>query len=207
MKSMSFAVSTAALFFSTIALAKEESLKVAPARSSVQWTGKKVVESAGVHTGKVAVKAGQVTLVDGKIKAGWIEMDMASITDEDLKDETYNKKLVGHLRSPDFFDVEKHPTAKLTLDKDELVKAGEHKITGTLTIKGKSKPVSFVASEKDGKGGKSAVAEFTFDRTDFDVRYGSGKFFEKLGDKMIADEVKLAVDIALETEAPKAAKK
>ncbi len=178
---------------------------VAPAKSTVQWTGSKLV--GGSHTGKVKVKSGDVAVTDGKVTKGVVLVDMTSIVNEDLTDAAYNKKLVDHLKSPDFFDIEKHPTAQLTIDKDELVKPGEHKMEGTLSIKDKTKPITFTAVEKTDKGNKVVSTELTFDRTDFDVRYGSGKFFQNLGDKVITDEVKLKVDLVLDSTPVKSAKK
>ncbi len=183
------------------AFGADSKLNVDAAKSSVQWTGSKVV--GGAHTGKVKVKSGGVTLDAGKVKGGEVIVDMTSIVNEDLTDATWNKKLVDHLRSPDFFDVTKHETAKLTIDGIESQKGNEYKLKGTLTIKGISKPVTFTAVEREEKGGKAVKAELAFDRTDFGVKYNSGKFFQGLGDKVINDEVKLTVDVVLSAAAAK----
>jgi len=187
------------------ALAKDSHFKVVPTKSTALWYGSKVV--GGSHNGKVAVKSGSVTLDGDKLKGGEILVDMTSLTNDDLTDKSFNDKLVGHLKSPDFFDVAKHPTAKLVVDKAELVKAGEHKVTGSITIKEKTRAVTFTVTETKAGEGRIAKAELKLDRTDFDVRYGSGKFFQNLGDKMISDEIKLTVELTLEPDTAKSASK
>src|SRR4051812_6973102 len=96
----------ALLLVSAPAFAK--SLDLDPGASHLRWTGKKVT---GQHTGTVALKSGKIDIDGRKLKGGKFEIDMTSIADEDLKDADYNKKLVGHLKSDDFFGVEKHPVA------------------------------------------------------------------------------------------------
>jgi polyisoprenoid-binding protein YceI len=122
-------------------------------------------------------------------------MDMTSIKVTDLEGE-WAGKLEGHLKSPDFFGVEKHPTATLVITK-VVPKGtpGDYKVSGNLTIKEKTKEVRFYA-HVDSEGGKmNATADLKIDRTDFDVRYGSGSFFDGLGDKTIYDEFDLTVNI------------
>lgn len=163
--------------------------------SSVDWVGKKVT---GQHNGSINIKEGSLKLHDGHLSGGIIVIDMTSITNEDLKDEGYNKKLIGHLNSPDFFDVANHSTATLEITGAKQIEGAKHMVTGNLTIKGITKPITFNASieMKDGKLG--AFAEIKVDRTLYDIKYGSGKFFEGLGDKMIDDEFIIKFKIAAE---------
>ena len=74
-------------------------------------------------------------------------------------------------------------------------KPGEYKIIGNLTIKETTKEIKFntLITEVDGKN--VATADITIDRSDFDVRYGSGSFFDNLGDKTIYDEFDLSVNL------------
>ena len=81
-------------------------------KSVVEWTGKKI---GGSHTGAIKLKSGNLGLKGGDIIGGIVVMDMNSITNTDLTDEGYNQKLVGHLKSDDFFGVEKFPAATLTI--------------------------------------------------------------------------------------------
>jgi polyisoprenoid-binding protein YceI len=198
MKAAFFALSVAT-FAATPARAEdgEQLFKADPQQSTVQWHGSKVV--GGGHTGEVSVKTAQVLFAGDAVKSADVEIDMTTIVDEDLKDASFNKKLVDHLRSSDFFDVEKRPTATLAVTSATPTKAGsaEYDVKGTLTIKGTSKPVAFKATERRDGDRRIVKAALAFDRTEFDVRYGSGKFFANLGDKVIADEIKLDVELAL----------
>ncbi|MCB0391847.1 MAG: YceI family protein [Bdellovibrionales bacterium] len=170
------------ILFSLSSLAN---IVVDPTKSVINWKGKKVT---GEHVGTVKVKSGNFDL---KKQKATVVVDMTSIDVTDLKGE-WKGKLMNHLRSDDFFSVDKHKEAKLVLDK--MINAGKDKynVSGKLTIKGKTQPVKFEVVEKSG----TYEGELTFDRTKFDVKYKSGKFFENLGDKLIYDDVKLNFKIA-----------
>ena len=161
--------------------------------SSVEWTGKKVT---GEHTGAITIKEGTLNLHDGLLSGGTVTIDMSTITCTDLKPEKGGEKLVGHLNSPDFFDAKNHTTATFKFNTVKVIEGNKHQITGDLTIKGITNPITFPATIdiKDGKLG--AYAEMSVDRTLYDIKYGSGKFFEGLGDKMIKDEFSIKFKIA-----------
>lgn len=169
-------------------------LKINTKVSSVNWVGKKVT---GQHNGTINIKEGTLNLHDGHLSNGKIVIDMTSITNEDLEGE-WNQKLVGHLNSPDFFDTKNHATSTLEIKSVKIIEGNKHMISGTLTIKGITKPIEFPATieMKDGKLG--AFAEMKVDRTLYNIKYGSGKFFEGLGDKMIDDEFIIKFKIAAE---------
>lgn len=169
-------------------------LKVDTLNSNVQWTGYKVT---GQHNGVVNIKSGALTYDEkGFFAGGSFEIDMTSIKCLDLQGETAGK-LEGHLKSDDFFGVAKYPTAKFVITKvTPRGKPGEYKITGNLTIKSTTKEVKFDALLQEAAGGKIvATGDIKIDRSDFDVRYGSGSFFEGLGDKTIYDEFDLKVKL------------
>lgn len=176
------------LFSSVTAFAAKETIQIDPATSKVVWLGKKVT---GQHTGEVKLADGQLEFDGAAFKAANFTVDMTTITNTDLTDAEYNKKLVGHLNSDDFFAVEKNKTAKFVTKSVSKVKDNTYKVTGDLTIKGKTAPATFNADVT--KTGATAVV--TFDRTKYDVKYGSGKFFQGLGDKMIEDSVQLTVTL------------
>lgn len=173
--------------------ADSTSVMVDTTESYIVWKGYKVT---GSHHGKVMIKNGELTFDEaGMLSGGGFEIDMASITCDDLEGE-WSQKLVGHLKSDDFFGVEKYPTAKFVIK--EVVsrgKAGEYKVIGDLTIKETTKEIKFntVITEKDGKN--IANADITIDRSEYNVRYGSGSFFDNLGDKTIYDEFELSVNL------------
>lgn len=170
-------------------------------KSSLVWTGKKI---GGEHTGNISLTSGSLQVAKNKLVGGAFEIDMNSITNIDLTDAGYNAKLVGHLKSDDFFGVEKHPKANFKITKAMPIakaKAGENNyhITGDLTIKGKTETISFPAAVKINGNAAEALAKITVDRSKFDVRYGSPSFFNDLGDKAIDND--FIIDLKLVTSA------
>jgi polyisoprenoid-binding protein YceI len=160
--------------------------------STIVWTGYKVT---GKHTGTVKVKNGNLTWDAGKLTGGSFEIDMNSITDTDLEGE-YAGKLVGHLKSDDFFGVAKYPTSKFVITKAiPQDTKGNYKIVGNLTIKEKTNEVKFLAVVSESNGTINASGKITVDRSEYDVRFGSGSFFDGLGDKTIYDEFDLQVSL------------
>ena len=166
-----------------------KSVKVDVAASQIIWKGYKVT---GEHAGTINVKDGSFEYADGVLTGGEFTIDMASIACTDLTGE-YADKLVGHLKSPDFFGVEAHPTAKLVLTNVVANGVNRYKVTANLTIKETTKPVKFIATISEEMGKKVATTDIQIDRSEYDVRYGSGSFFDNLGDKTIYDEFDLSV--------------
>ena len=166
--------------------------KISELDSSVIWNGKKVT---GEHSGTVQLKSGNLQIEKGDLQGGEFVISMNTITSTDLEGE-YLQKLNGHLKSDDFFGVEKFPTATFRITK--VVPngvSGKYKVTGNLTIKETTKPITF-DTQLVTEGGKiTAVSEITIDRSEFDVRYGSGSFFDNLGDKTIYDDFYLKVKL------------
>jgi polyisoprenoid-binding protein YceI len=159
-------------------------------KSSVKWTGNKI---GGSHNGDIKVKSGFITLKNGEIAGGEVVIDMNSIACADLTDEGYNQKLVGHLKSDDFFGVEKFPTSTFKVSKASKFKNGKSTVTGVLTIKGKSETLTAEIAKK----GTAFSTQLKVDRSKFDVRYGSKSFFDSLGDKAIDDIFVLDIQLAL----------
>lgn len=156
-------------------------------KSTIAWVGKKVLYS---HNGEIKLKEGSVSFDNGSIRACDLVVDMSSITNKDIEDEEERNKLLTHLRSEDFFDVANHPEARFSLSSSE-VSSGKGKASGELTIKGVSKTsnVQNVIVARSGDKNVIITGIMLFDRTDFNVRFGSGKFFDNLGDNLIKDEV------------------
>ena len=178
----------ASALLSSLSVFAAEKIQVDTATSKVVWLGKKVT---GQHTGEVKLAEGHLEFDGAAFKAANFTVDMTTITCTDLTDAEYNKKLVTHLNSDDFFATDKNKTAKFVTKSVTKVKDNTYRVTGDLTIKGKTAPATFNADVT--KTGATAVV--TFDRTTYDVKYGSGKFFQGLGDKMINDEVQLTVTL------------
>ncbi len=161
--------------------------------SSVEWVGEKI---AGKHTGTIKVKEGSIHLHNGTFTNGSITIDMTTIACTDLKKDEGGSKLEGHLNSPDFFDVANHKTAVLNITSVVLIEGNKHTISGDLTIKGITKPISFPATVEFKDDKLAAYATLNVDRTLYDIKYGSGQFFEGLGDKMIKDNFIINFKIA-----------
>jgi polyisoprenoid-binding protein YceI len=176
------------LLFSFVSVAKEYKADVS--KSSIKWLGKKVT---GKHNGVINLKSGSLKLSGDQIKGGEFIIDMNSIKDLDLKDATYNAKLVGHLKSDDFFGVATYPEAKLVITSATPFKNGEATVKGNLTIKGKTHPTQFNVKKTSGSFGVT----IDIDRTLYGAKYGSGKFFDNLGDKMIDDIFTLTINLVL----------
>lgn len=166
--------------------------KVDTQNSVVVWTGYKVT---GKHTGTVKIKNGTLTTDGGMLTGGSFEIDMNSIVDTDMEGE-YAGKLVGHLKSDDFFGVATYPTATFVITKAIAQDTkGNYKILGNLTLKGTTKEVKFFANFSEANGMVNASGKITIDRSEYNVKYGSGSFFDGLGDKTIYDEFDLQVSL------------
>jgi len=177
-------IATVTFAFTSIEDGKKE-IKIES--SSVTWKGYKV---SGSHKGSIALKEGQLTFKDEKLVGGAFVIDMATIENTDMEGE-YKAKLEGHLKSDDFFGVEKYPTATLVFNKVKSTGKNSYEVTADLTIKDKTNPVTFDISIY----GNKATANIKIDRTKFDVRYGSTSFFDNLQDKAIYDEFDLISDL------------
>ena len=157
--------------------------------SQVIWKGYKVT---GSHEGTVAVKNGNLDFTDGVLTGGSFMIDMTSLKATDGA----SARLEGHLKSDDFFGVEKFPTASFNITKVvSRGTPGDYRITGDLTIKETTKTIRFNTTLTEEMGKYTAKADLTIDRTDFDVRYGSGSFMDNLGDKTIYDEFDLGITL------------
>jgi len=171
--------------------------KVDTNKSDVKWVGKKVLYQ---HNGKIKIASGDLTVKGKVVTGGIITMDMTSISDEDLTEKDKNDKLIGHLKSQDFFNVEKYPTAKFEIGKmtpnTKAVGKNNYTVTGKLTIKGITKDIAFPATVVIDGNKLTANADFKLDRTLWDIKYNSGKFYDSLGDKMIKDDFDITFEIA-----------
>ena len=206
MKQMTLLLSVLALSFNVFAAdakkadkkaaaaATAETYKVDTAASTIEWKGKKVAYG---HNGTLKVQSGEFQVEKNMIKSGNVVADMKSIANVDIKEEKDNKKLVGHLSSPDFFNVEKYPTSEFKVTsvtpskgKDEVV------IKGDFTMIGQTHPVEFQATVKFENGTATGQGTLKIDRTVWGLKYNSGNFFKDLAaDKIINNEIELTLKI------------
>ncbi len=181
-----------ALVFGTTAFATTpvdgEKKTVKASESKITWKAYKVT---GSHFGTISIKEGHLEFDKDQLTGGEFVVDMTTINTTDLKAGEGKEKLDGHLHSDDFFSTAKHETSKLVFTNVKATGKNSYSVTGNLTIKGKTSPVTFDVSVY----GSKATANLKVDRTKFDVRYGSGSFFDNLGDKAIYDEFDLVADL------------
>ena len=172
-----------------------EDLAISKANSEITWKGYKVT---GKHFGSIELKKGMFNYEDGQLKGGEIWIDMSTIKVEDIQGE-YAQKLEGHLKSDDFFGVANFPTAHFKITRVvSRGTPGDYKVIGDLTIKESTKEIKFLANVSEESGKMVATADITIDRSDYNVRYGSGSFFDNLGDKTIYDEFDLSLKLVSE---------
>lgn len=162
--------------------------------SKIEWRARKVT---GKHNGSIMIKEGNLDFEGDELKGGSFTIDMTTITVLDLQPGKGKEKLEGHLKSADFFNVEEYTTATFTTTKVYPIDTkGTYRIIGDLTIKENTNEIKFNAVVKN-EGGKimASAEEIEVDRTEYNVRYGSGSFFDNLGDKTIYDEFQLDVTL------------
>ena len=158
--------------------------------SKIEWIGTKV---SGYHEGEINLKGGQLMVNENNLVGGNFVIDMPTIavTGPEGVDEESNQKLLGHLKSADFFEVEKHPEATFEItsvtpftgtvqDSTDARQASiseykvtdpTHTISGNLTIKGITKNVTFPAKVSVTDNSVDALAKFNVDRTQWNVVY------------------------------------
>ncbi len=162
-------------------------------KSKIVWLGKKIT---GDHHGTIKLQSSEFTVDKANaITKGKFVMDMNSIKCEDLTDATWADKLVGHLKSADFFDVATYPTATFEIKNPVQIQKGNTVIKGEMTIHGVTKPYEFKAVVVPDGVNLKVLGKLIIDRTVFGVKYGSGSFFDSLGDKTIYDEFELYLTI------------
>lgn len=165
---------------------KEDVYKVDAANSSIGWSAKKV---GGGHTGTVKITEGSLVYNGKSLQKGVFLMDMSSITSD-------NARVTTHLKSPDFFSAEKNPISKFEITKVSAAGKERVNISGNLTIKGITHPLTFPATVKQGKDVVVAAASgIRVDRTKYDIKFRSKTFFGDIGDKAIDDEFELSINL------------
>ncbi|MGB3774160.1 MAG: YceI family protein [Leeuwenhoekiella sp.] len=162
--------------------------KVTIKSSTIKWTGKKVL---GKHHGTIDLKEGYFEKEGDTIIGGHFIMDMPTIKVTDLDGEE-KQNLEGHLKNDDFFGVEKYPTATLNMSEVSRTDKG-YSMIGDLTIKDHTEPLAFELDVNND----TAKTLLVIDRSKFNVRYGSGKFFDNLGDQAIRDNFELDITMTM----------
>ncbi|HEY0668792.1 MAG TPA: YceI family protein [Sphingobacteriaceae bacterium] len=166
---------------------KDEVFKVDTEKSSINWTGRKVT---GQHSGNIKIASGQLIYTKKALKSGSFIIDMNSLTCSD------SEKVQNHLKTDDFFSVEKNPVSKFVITNVANAGTDRVNITGDLTIKGITQPLTFPATVKRQGDAIVAVAKgVKVNRVKYDIKYRSLAFFSNIGDKAINDEFELDVNL------------
>ena len=141
--------------------------------STLAWKGSKI---AGSHNGTIKISEGYFSFEGDKLAGGNFVIDMNTITVLDLEDAEKNGNLTGHLKSGDFFDVEKFSSSAFAITGIE--DKGDHvMVSGNLTVKGIRKNIEFPAKVSvNGDEFTFKSEPFTIDRTEWGIEYKSGKF-------------------------------
>ena len=198
MKSLSLLclLSCSALLFAFTAIKPHTDVyKLNTDSSSMEWYAEKVT---GKHNGTIKFSSGEFSNNHGSYTGNFV-VDMTTIQNKDIESEEYKKKLEGHLKSEDFFDVAKYPKATFVLNSLTLLPTPKdgytHAAKGMLTIKDKTNEVTFYTTMRVEGTTVFASGSGVIDRSKFDVKYGSKSFFEDIGDKAIYDEFTLKFGI------------
>ena len=157
-------------------------------KSTIYWLGKKIT---GEHSGYINIVKGKMLIDNNQIIDGNFVIDMNSMICTDIEDASMNKKLLEHLKSDDFFSTEKYPNSTLEIISSTIFSNNKSKVTGRLTIKGKTEPIVFEVLRNNN----NYKAELNIDRSKYDVRYGSTSFFDSLGNRAIDDIFTLKIDL------------
>jgi polyisoprenoid-binding protein YceI len=173
--------------------AQETTMLIDTESSSLNWIGKKITNSQ--HNGSLKFISGELTMCNDQktskmsICKGSFVVDMTTLLVEDLSGSS-KERLEGHLKSDDFFSVDKHKKSFLTINSSKIIESG-FSVKGSLTIKDITHPVEFELIRNPG----GFTANMIFDRSKYDVKYNSGSFFENLGDRLILDDIELSADL------------
>ena len=175
------------LLFSISIVSFATDYNVVKDKTTVKWTGSHIVKGYD-HYGYVQVNEGSFSVENGLITGGSITLDMNSISCTDIDDEKKNKKLVGHLKSDDFFSVDKHSTATIVIKSSEKTGDNTLSVTADITIKGVTKEITFDTKLVDASDKvKIYESSIKIDRTLFGVAYGSSLSDSFISDTMVLD--------------------
>ena len=192
MKKITIALFVLGLAFASFKTIETVTYKAVVAESEVTWAGSRPGKT---HNGTLEIKEGNLVFEEGKLTNGDFTLDMTTIKVLDIEPGGMNDKLVNHFKSADFFDVENHATGTYKIMGSEA-KDNKTLVHGNLTIKGITNHVSFLADVSiTDEGVLLKSDEFKIDRTKWDIKFRSGKFFDNLKNKLIYDDIPITVKV------------
>ena len=164
--------------------------------SELVWIGYKV---GGSHTGNVDIKEGIIYEKDGVFAGGWFKIDMNTISVSDIEDQESNTNLLKHLKGTEFFNVEQYPEASFEIEQVLKEKGiNMYSTVGKFTIKGVEREIGLFTHIVKEDDKYIVESDFAIDRTLWNIRYGSSKFFDDLGDKLIDDTIEFKLKMVLD---------
>ncbi|RCR67232.1 YceI family protein [Larkinella punicea] len=168
-----------------------EKYSIDTTESVITWKGSMLFDIDEEHVGYIHLSKGELMIENGQLMGGTAEIDMNSI---EYKDKASKNTPVKHLKSPDYFDVEKFPVSTIAITNIESLR-GHTIVKGDLTIKGVTQPVTFPARMEVQDGIVKANGRLIIDRTQWGIRYRSGKFYDNLADQAVSDNIELYMKI------------
>jgi polyisoprenoid-binding protein YceI len=177
---------------------KTQQFAITGTRSNIDWVGRKVT---GAHNGTIAIKEGSLVFNDGRLTGGRFVIDTASIKILDITDPAANEQFAAHLASDDFFGTASFPESVFAITVAEPREDGTYHISGDLTIKDITHPISFDAQVNLTGNTVTATGKITVDRTRYGIRFRSGNFFTNLGDTLIYNNFDLHVSLTAQAVA------
>lgn len=173
-----------------------DTLQIDIDKSHVNWEGRKV---SGAHNGTLQINAGEVVFEGDTLVSGFIVIDMNSIRVTDINNPEMNKRLERHLKHSDFFNVEEHAYSRFEFRKASILELNAERarylLEGDLEIKGMRHPLNMKIWVAKGRVAASAEGRATVDRTLYDIRYKSARFFPGIGDRAIYDDFEISFDL------------
>lgn len=166
-----------------------DTVEVDHIKSKILWKGTKMM-GLGKHEGGISIQKGFLIFQNKQLTGGEITVNMHSITVTDIpaSDPIPIRNLTNHLKSPDFFDVDKYPLSHLKISTVQKSKGNKFLVTGSLTIKGISNPVSF---EVENVGRNHFHSNLQIDRFDWDIAY-CGSWVDRT---LVDREIQLRIEL------------
>ena len=170
--------------------------------SIVNWSARRPLIQDYINSGTINIKEGIITVADNTATGNFI-INMNTIrVGLTSKKPGRESALERHLKTADFFDVEKFPTASFTIKnviaEPDSAKTFDYTITGDLAIKNATNEISFPAKIYAENGKLRAEGSVEIDRTKWGLTYGSGSFFKNLADNAISDIISFSFSITAE---------
>jgi polyisoprenoid-binding protein YceI len=159
--------------------------------SVVAWKGFSL-NGLNKHNGYVYISKGELKIENGELRGGIVEIDMNTIED---KDHEHDNKLVNHLKSPDFFEIGKFPFSSIEITKVTSINDVDKEITGNLTIKGITHPVTFQIKMEVMDGIVKASGKLIINRTKWYIHYKSGDLNDLLANNTISESIEFEIKI------------